>query len=79
MEDSGVPTLAQEKGYANREQYVAAWARQQLDHYVNKLSGKRPLEGERRFLQEAIQHTAQIIPFLSLTLLHRRYTEGMLL
>jgi hypothetical protein len=58
-----IGTLAKESGNTP-EAYIARWVRQQLQHYVGKLTGERPIEGEHRFLDEAIQNTAKLLPFL---------------
>lgn len=58
-----VDILAGEKGQT-RNVFVANWVKSQLQFYVNKLSGNRPIEGEQRLLSEATQQTAQILPFL---------------
>lgn len=59
-----ISELAREQGVA-KEAFLAQWIRLQLGHYVHKLSGDRPIEGERRLLCEAAENTSKIIPFLT--------------
>lgn len=58
-----IRTLALEKK-STSEAFIAHWIREQLQHYIDKLTGKRPIEGEHRFLEETIENTAKLIPFL---------------
>ncbi len=59
-----VQILAHEKGFRNKEEFVANWVKQQLQFYVGKINGDRPIEGEQHLLRDAVQNTARIIPFL---------------
>lgn len=58
-----IQTLAAES-HCTKNEFVARWVRQQIECFVGKLSGTRPIEGEQRYLTEAIQNVAKIIPFL---------------
>lgn len=62
--DEWIQTLAQEKR-VSKQQFMADWVREQLQFFVDKLSGNRPIEGEQRLLRDAIENTARIIPFLT--------------
>ncbi len=59
-----IAPLAQERG-KTKEQFVADWAKEQLEHYANKINGNRPIEGEQRYLRDAIENTSKILPFLT--------------
>lgn len=77
--ENWIQTLAQEKGYANKQTFIAAWIKQQLEFFVGKVSGNRPIEGEQRFLNDAIQYLAKIIPFLTNPATRRVELEDALL
>lgn len=47
-----------------KEQFAANFVRAQLQAFVEKLSGTRPIEGERSLLEDTIENTSKIIPFL---------------
>jgi hypothetical protein len=56
--------LAREKGFATTEAFVVDWVKQQLQCFVGKLAGDRPIEGEQHYLRDAVQNTSRILPFL---------------
>jgi hypothetical protein len=62
--DAWIEILAEENGFGNKREYLAHWAREQLQCYIGKISGNRPIEGEQRLLKSAIENTAMLIPFL---------------
>ncbi len=58
-----IAQLAQEKGRSS-EVYAADWVKEQLNCFVGKLKGTRAVEGDHVLLEEAVENTAKIIPFL---------------
>ena len=72
-----VEILAKEKGCSS-ERFIADWIKEQLRCFVEKLEGRRPSEGQHRFLCDAAENTAQIIPFLLDPKTFRLYVEDAL-
>jgi hypothetical protein len=62
--DAWIGILAEENGSPSKQEYLAHWAREQLQCYIGKIEGTRPIEGEQRLLKGAIENTAMILPFL---------------
>ncbi len=61
--DGWITKLAEEEGIS-KEEWVANYLRAQLQHYVDRLQGKKALEGRQKHLRNAMQNTARILPFL---------------
>lgn len=61
--EAWITTLAEEQNIS-KEQFVVNFVRSQLQAYVEKLSGTRPIEGERWLLEDTIEDTSKIIPLL---------------
>ncbi|MES2273643.1 MAG: hypothetical protein V4487_05590 [Chlamydiota bacterium] len=62
--EARIGQLAVEKGQT-ANQFVAEWAKEQLKIFVAKLQGRGGVEGSQVFLDDAIQNTAKILPFLT--------------
>jgi hypothetical protein len=63
--DHWLTQMAQEKNIS-KGKLIAYYLREQLQFYVDKLSGVRAIEGSQRNLKEAAEQTAKIIPFLKM-------------
>ncbi|HSX25627.1 MAG TPA: hypothetical protein VLE89_01300, partial [Chlamydiales bacterium] len=59
-----VTELSAEKGQT-KNQFIADWVKEQLKIYVLKLHGKKTIQGPQVLLEQAIENTAKIIPFLT--------------
>lgn len=58
-----IEKLAQQSK-VTKEQFVADYYRKELQIFVNKLKGSHSISGSRSYLQDAIDSTSRLIPFL---------------
>jgi hypothetical protein len=61
--DTWITTFAEGQNIT-KQQFVVNFIREQLQAFIEKLSGTRPIEGERWLLEDTIESVSQIIPFL---------------